>query len=71
MHLQANPQLSFGHRENGLDVFGDSVLQREHGQKVQHMNYIKELGVTNDGHWLMTCHDPAEEEGSHFLVFVG
>jgi len=70
-HLQADPQLSFGHQENGLDVFGDSVPRREHGQRVQHVNYIEELRVANDGHWPTTRRDPAEEEASHFLAFVG
>ena len=35
------------------------------------MNYIEGLGVTNNGHWPMTHRDPVEEEGSHFLMFVG
>ena len=35
------------------------------------MNYIEELRVTNNGHWPTTHRDPAEEEASHFLAFVG
>jgi hypothetical protein len=63
-------QMRPGHRVHGLDVSGDSVLQRDLSVQVQHLDDVKEIGVPNNGHRTMTTRDPANSERSHSLAFV-